>query len=77
MTKDILISALAAGFLLRHPWIAVCSPGQQASIWLGMSVCLLFFCFFCEEKHEKWLKYWERVGRIREMMDRLAKGEKR
>lgn len=76
MSKDILISALAAGLILRHPWIAVCTAWQQASIWLGLTVCLLFFCLFCEERYEKWVKYRERVGRIRELVTRLKRGER-
>lgn len=75
MIKDMIIAALAAGLILRHPWFAACTAGQKISVWMALTVCLLFFCLFCEEMHEKWLKYKERVSKLQELLERLAEGK--
>lgn len=76
MIREITIAALAAGLLLRIPWFAMCTAWTQASIWLALTMCLLFFCLFCEEQYEKWRKYRERVDNLRELVGRLAKGRR-
>lgn len=76
MIKEVIIAALAAGIILRHPWLASCTAWTQASIWLALTMCLLFFCLFCEEQYEKWRKYRERVGKLKELVGRLAKGRR-
>ena len=75
MFKEITIAALAAGLLLRIPWFAACTAWTRATIWLGLTMCLLFFCLFCEEQYEKWREYKERVGKLQELVKRLAKGK--
>lgn len=75
MIKDIIIAALAGYILLGHPWLAVCTTWEKAAIWLGLTMCLLFFWLFCEEAHEKWLKRRERVDELRKLVERLADGK--
>lgn len=72
MGKNMLIAALAAGYALQCPWFAVCDVATKAVIWLVLSICLLFFCLFCEEKREKWLKKRKRAQKLQEQIGRLS-----
>lgn len=71
MVKNMLIAALAAGYALQCPWFAVCDVATKAVIWLVLSICLLFFCLFCEGKHEKRLKKRKRERELQERISRL------
>ncbi len=71
MIKNIIIAALAAGYALRCPWFAVCDVASKAVIWLTLAICLLFFCFFCDEKRENRLKKQERARKLQEQVIKL------
>lgn len=73
MRKNVIISALGAALITREcPWFAACRTGQQAAVWLGFSIVLLFFCLFCEEKHEKWQKNREWRQDMKSLAERTA-----
>lgn len=74
MRKDMIIAALGAALITRDcPWFRICPWDQQAAVWLGFFIVLLFFCLFCEEKAEKWRKYRIRVDRMQGMIIRIRK----
>lgn len=72
MIKNMLIAAMAAGYVLRCPWFADCDIPTKTVMWVSFSLCLLFFCLFFEEKHEKWLKKRKRAMQLREKIIRLS-----
>lgn len=73
MTKNIIISMLGAALVTREcPWFRICPWDQQASIWLALSVCLLFFCLFLEEQAEKQRKNKARSERMEQMITRIS-----
>lgn len=76
MIKDMIIAALVAGYALRCPWFAVCDVATQVVIWLNLSICLLFFCLFLEEKHENWLKKRERALKLQDRVIKLCGGNR-
>ena len=55
MFKNAAIAALAAALILREtPYFWGCSLPEQAAVFAGISVPLLFFCLFSENCAEKW-----------------------
>ncbi len=69
--KDIAIATLAAVIILRLPCFAACDAWQKGAVCLGIFMCLLFFCLFCEEMCEKWQNRKDRIEEIRRMLERL------
>ena len=57
MIKDMIISGLAAGKVLKIPCYENCDSAAKFSIWLASTVCLLFFLLFLEQMYDKWLEY--------------------
>ena len=72
MKKNLIIIALSAALITREcPWFNNGPWDEQTAIWLGFSMCLLFFCLFWREEREKWLKSRYRIRRMREMIIRI------
>ena len=74
MRKNIIIAALGAALITREfQCFRICPWDVQACMWLGYFIALLFFCLFCEEQREKWLKYKARVKKVDRLMMRITR----
>lgn len=72
MIKNIVISILAAVLVVEKvPWYRVCTVEEKVGIFIGISIPLIIFCFFCEEIVEKWRKYRQRVKFVEREVTKL------
>ena len=74
MSKDIIISILAAELLMQHPWYIGCAGAERMAIVVGTATVVFIFLLFLEDLWDKYRKYRRRVQKVRRTVRNLQKG---